>query len=50
VLLEKAYAKVRGSYTNATGGLLNNGLRVLTNDPVFEVSTIMLTEADNLEK
>lgn len=34
-VLEKAWAKVRGSYTNADGGLLENGLRILTGAPIF---------------
>ena len=38
-ILEKAWAKVRGSYTNADGGFTENGLRALTGSPVFIHST-----------
>jgi hypothetical protein len=34
-ILEKAWAKVRGSYDNADGGFTENGLRALTGSPVF---------------
>jgi hypothetical protein len=34
-LLEKAWAKVKGSYDNADGGFVQTGLRALTGLPVF---------------
>jgi len=34
-IAEKAWAKVRGSYDNAEGDILVNGLRALTGAPVF---------------
>ena len=35
ILLEKAWAKVRGNYLNTEGGLVKNGLRLLTGAPVY---------------
>ena len=34
-IIEKAWAKVKGSYLNSDGGLLENGFRALTGAPVF---------------
>lgn len=34
-ILEKAWAKVKGSYEAATDGVMSNGLRALTGAPVF---------------
>ena len=34
-IVEKAWAKVKGSYLNSEGGLMENGLRTLTGAPVF---------------
>jgi hypothetical protein len=34
-ILEKAWAKVKGSYENASGGHLPGSLRMLTGAPVF---------------
>ena len=34
-MLEKAWAKVRGNYLNTEGGLVKDGLRLLTGAPVF---------------
>jgi hypothetical protein len=34
-IIEKAWAKVKGSYQNADGGLIENGLRALTGSPVY---------------
>jgi hypothetical protein len=38
-IIEKAWAKVKGNYLNAEGGLVANGLRALTGIPVFMYST-----------
>ena len=38
-ILEKAWAMVKGSYTNADGGLVTNGLRSLTGAPVYSYPT-----------
>jgi hypothetical protein len=34
-IVEKAWAKVKGSYLNSEGGLMENGFRALTGAPVF---------------
>ena len=34
-ILEKAWAKVRGNYVSADGGLIENGLHSLLGVPVF---------------
>jgi len=34
-ILEKAWAKLRGSYENADAGLLSNGIRSVTGAPVY---------------
>ena len=34
-IIEKAWAKVKGSYSNADGGLVENGIRSLTGAPVY---------------
>ena len=34
-IIEKAWAKIAGSYENANGGFLENGLRSLSGAPVF---------------
>lgn len=39
MLLEKAWAKVKGSYTMADGGFVENGLRSLVGSPVFSYIT-----------
>ena len=44
-IIEKAWAKVKGSYTNADGGLIENGLRALTGAPVY----IFETKANKVE-
>jgi len=42
-LIEKAFAKVKGNYLNAEGGLVANGIRALTGIPVFMYSTTAIT-------
>ena len=39
-LLEKAWAKMKGTYEGADGGFLENGLRALTGCPVFTYKSI----------
>jgi len=41
-ILEKAWAKVKGSYADAQGGFMANGFRSMTGVPVFafDMSTI----------
>jgi hypothetical protein len=39
MMLEKAWAKVKGTYTMADGGFVENGLRSLVGCPVFTYST-----------
>ena len=34
-ILEKAWAKVKGSYEASSDGVMSNGLRALTGAPVF---------------
>ena len=41
-ILEKAWAKLRGSYANVDGGILENGIRSLTGAPVFSYKTSTL--------
>jgi hypothetical protein len=48
-ILEKAWAKVKGSYTNIEGGLLENGLRVLTGYPVFTILTSEIYSDEDLQ-
>ena len=43
-ILEKAWAKLKGSYEMADGGLLENGLRMLTGVPVFYYQTRYLSD------
>ena len=38
-IIEKAWAKVKGSYGNADGGFIENGIRSLTGAPVFQYYT-----------
>lgn len=57
-LMEKAFAKVKGSYAAANGGFVENGIRSITGAPVFtyypedhtaaEMFT-MMNEANNLD-
>lgn len=39
MLLEKAWAKVRGNYESANGGFVETGLRSLVGCPVISYST-----------
>ena len=39
MMLEKAWAKVKGTYTMADGGFVENGLRALMGCPVFGYRT-----------
>ena len=39
MLLEKAWAKVKGTYTQANGGFVENGLRALIGCPIFGYRT-----------
>ena len=43
-ILEKAWAKAKGSYGQANGGFVVNGLRAVTGAPVF---TYVLSDTDN---
>ena len=45
-LLEKAFAKVKGTYTNADGGFAASGLRSVVGIPVFSYKTNTITNAD----
>jgi len=38
-MIEKAYAKLKGSYTGAESGLLSNSIRMLTGVPSFGLKT-----------
>jgi len=38
-IIEKAYAKVKGNYLNAEGGVVENSIRALTGIPVFRYLT-----------
>lgn len=42
-ILEKAWAKVRGNYLNADGGIVKNGLRLLTGVPVYTYTAADIT-------
>ena len=42
-VLEKAWAKVRGNFINVDGGVVKNGLRLLTGVPVFTYATNAIT-------
>jgi hypothetical protein len=48
-ILEKAWAKMKGSYTNADGGLITNGLRSLTGAPVFKYSSSINNSDDDIK-
>jgi len=42
-IMEKAWAKLKGNYLIAEGGLLENGLHYLVGIPVFRYSTADIT-------
>lgn len=42
-ILEKAWAKVKGSYETADGGFVQNGLRAMTGVPVFDYKVSAIT-------
>ena len=42
-VLEKAWAKVRGNFVNVDGGVVKNGLRLLTGVPVFTYAANTIT-------
>jgi hypothetical protein len=44
-IVEKAWAKMKGSYTSADTGFNVNGLRALTGSPVFTYKTKEITDA-----
>lgn len=47
-LLEKGWAKVKGSYTHTDGGWAQNGIRAFTGAPVFEYWVKDLEETDTM--
>ena len=47
-VLEKAFAKLIGSYWKLSGGFLENGIRSLTGAPIISYDTSQLTSEDNL--
>ena len=47
-LLEKGWAKVKGSYENSDEGMLVSGLRSITGNPSFGYGGTTLAEADEL--
>lgn len=48
-ILEKAWAKVRGNYVNANGGIQSNALHMLTGVPVFGYATSSITDTAGAE-
>lgn len=48
-ILEKAWAKVRGNYVNANGGIQMNAIHMLTGVPVFSYSTAAITDTTEAE-
>lgn len=49
-IIEKAWAKVKGSYSNADGGLVENGIRFLTGAPVFLLDSQDVTSDAKLDE
>ena len=47
MMLEKAWAKIKGNYELARGGFVSNGLRALIGSPVFRYRTSSL-DADTV--
>jgi len=39
MILEKAWAKLKGTYEHADGGFIENGVRGLIGAPIFSYST-----------
>lgn len=46
-LLEKGWAKMKGSYTHTDGGWAQNGIRAFTGAPVFEYWMSELTDTED---
>lgn len=49
-IIEKVWAKAKGSYEMADGGLIENGLRAITGNPVFYYQTKDLTTNSALDE
>lgn len=49
-IVEKAWAKVKGNYLIADGGLSENGLTALTGCPVFRYQTSDITDSTKVEE
>ena len=47
-MLEKAWAKVKGNYLQAEGGLTGNGIRALTGVPVFDYYSEDISDINDL--
>jgi hypothetical protein len=45
-IMEKAFAKIKGTYAAANGGFVPNGLRSLIGSPVFDYTSTEQTYAD----
>ena len=45
-ILEKTWAKIKGNYINADGGLIENGLHSLTGVPVFRYDAADISDAN----
>jgi hypothetical protein len=48
-ILEKAWAKVRGNYVSANGGIQMNALHMLTGVPVYNYGTSTITDTAGAE-
>ena len=48
-ILEKAWAKVRGNYVSANGGIQMNALHMLTGVPVFNYATYDILDTAGAE-
>ena len=48
-ILEKAWVKVRGSYENADGGRMQNGIRLVTGAPVFEYDSALIRTDEDIQ-
>ena len=49
-IIEKAWAKVKGSYGNVDGGFIENGIRALTGAPVFSYFSSQIRLTDGVPK